>query len=125
MVVVLPAPLGPMKPKQSPSWISRLRLDSATSVPYRLVRLTVLMTAAMRSRGSFADLGLRRAQCFGCALQKASPFFPMPFRRYCDWLPFSMALLMVLLYSLMSWFASFLGDAGDGAGVAEGPVVGA
>src|SRR4051812_20245240 len=36
-----------MKPKQSPSLISRLRFDSATSVPYRLVRLTVLMTAAI------------------------------------------------------------------------------
>src|SRR3954465_443092 len=47
MVVDLPAPLGPMKPKQSPSLISRLRFERATSVPYRLVRLTVLITAAM------------------------------------------------------------------------------
>src|SRR3954464_3507756 len=48
IVVVLPAPLGPMKPKQSPSLISRLRFDSATSVPYRLVRLTVLIITAIR-----------------------------------------------------------------------------
>src|SRR3982750_3156030 len=49
IVVVLPAPLGPMKPKQSPSLISRFRFDNATSVPYRLVRLTVLITAAAMS----------------------------------------------------------------------------
>src|SRR3954465_1545145 len=53
IVVVLPAPLGPMKPKQSPSLISRFRFDSATSVPYRFVRLTVLMTAAMVTYNPF------------------------------------------------------------------------
>ena len=47
MVVLLPAPLGPMNPKQSPSLISRLRLDRATSVPYRLVRFTVLIITAI------------------------------------------------------------------------------
>ncbi len=47
MVVLLPAPLGPMNPKQSPSWISRLRFDRATNVPYRLVRLTVLIITAI------------------------------------------------------------------------------
>src|SRR5688500_14348819 len=36
-----------MKPEQSPSSISRLRFASAASVPYRLVRLTVLITAAI------------------------------------------------------------------------------
>src|SRR5438046_8140772 len=52
MVVVLPAPFGPMNPKQSPSLISRFRFDSATSVPYRLVRLTVLITADIRELSS-------------------------------------------------------------------------
>src|SRR5687768_17867379 len=47
IVVVLPAPLGPMNPKQSPSLISRFRFDTATSVPYRFVRLTVLIITAI------------------------------------------------------------------------------
>src|SRR5204863_955233 len=60
IVVVFPAPLGPMNPKQSPSLISRLRFDKATSVPYRLVRLTVLITAAIQCSGRFIR---KRARC--------------------------------------------------------------
>src|SRR5690606_34951392 len=48
MVVVLPAPLGPMKPKQSPCWIVRLRLLSAVSSPYFLVRLIVSIIGMSR-----------------------------------------------------------------------------
>src|SRR5262245_26009104 len=38
MVVVLPAPLGPMKPKTSPGPISMVRLSRAVRAPKRLVR---------------------------------------------------------------------------------------
>src|SRR5262245_23058240 len=41
MVVVFPAPLGPMKPKHAPCSIVRFRLFRATSSPYVLVRLIV------------------------------------------------------------------------------------
>src|SRR5262245_21866980 len=45
IVVVFPAPLGPMKPKQSPSLIVRFSEASATSSPYRFVRLIVSIIA--------------------------------------------------------------------------------
>src|SRR3954463_13922715 len=65
IVVVLPAPLGPMKPKQSPSLISRLRFDSATSVPYRFVRLTVLMTTAIGANSRSFVRPRGRLRCRG------------------------------------------------------------
>src|SRR5438270_13142568 len=45
IVVLLPAPLGPMNPKTSPAASSRLSRSSAVSAPYRLVRSRVEMAA--------------------------------------------------------------------------------
>ncbi len=40
MVVLLPAPFGPMKPKISPLPMVKLRSSTAMKSPYRLVKLT-------------------------------------------------------------------------------------
>ncbi len=44
MVVVLPAPLGPRKPKISPRRTSTLRLSTASRSPYFFARLRVRKT---------------------------------------------------------------------------------
>src|SRR5947207_337759 len=50
MVVVLPAPLGPMKPKTSPCSISRSRWSTATKLSYRFTKpRTLIMRAPPRS----------------------------------------------------------------------------
>src|SRR3954462_7398283 len=46
IVVVLPAPFGPMRPKISPSRTSRETLATATVLPYRLARLRTMMTGS-------------------------------------------------------------------------------
>src|SRR3954454_7462726 len=51
VVVVLPAPFGPMKPATTPRGSSRVRPSTATRSPYRLVR-PVVVTA-----GSCWDMG--------------------------------------------------------------------
>ena len=45
MVVVLPAPLGPSKPKISPSSTENETSSTATSEPYVLRRLATVITA--------------------------------------------------------------------------------
>src|SRR6476469_6683038 len=61
IVVVLPAPLGPRKPKTSPAWTSRSTSTMPRCSPYDLVRRSVRMMAGMSvlSRGE-AD-GRRRS----------------------------------------------------------------
>src|SRR5215212_1910123 len=47
IVVVLPAPLGPRRPKISPSWTSKLTPRAASTLPYRLWRSRTMTLAAM------------------------------------------------------------------------------
>src|SRR4051812_49543862 len=54
IVVLLPAPLGPMKPKISPLPMEKLRSSTATKSPYRLVKL---VTSIMNSRLSVWSSG--------------------------------------------------------------------
>ena len=52
MVVLLPAPLGPMKPKTSPLLMVKLRSSTATKSPYRLVKwITSIIGSLSRFRG--------------------------------------------------------------------------
>ncbi len=51
IVVLLPAPLGPMNPKISPLPMEKLRSSTATKSPYRLVKLT---TSIMPQPSSYA-----------------------------------------------------------------------
>ena len=69
MVVLLPAPLGPMKPKTSPLPIDRFKSSTATNSPYRLVKwLTSIMNedspgrSGVRVPGSAAGPGPRSAR---------------------------------------------------------------
>ena len=55
IVVVLPAPFGPMNPATTPVGTSRLRLSTATRPPYRLVRPWV--TSAGRCRSAEPSVG--------------------------------------------------------------------
>src|SRR5687768_13149192 len=52
IVVDLPAPLGPMKPNTSPDSSVRVRLSSAISPPYRLVRRSVWMADGFAATGA-------------------------------------------------------------------------
>src|ERR1700687_5738758 len=51
MVVDLPAPLGPRKPKISPGWTSRFRSATAVKSPKRLVSFS-MCTAELKVLGS-------------------------------------------------------------------------
>src|SRR6185436_18432793 len=50
MVVVLPAPLGPSKPKTSPCWTVRSSASTAVKSPYCLVRPRVWMATVSPDR---------------------------------------------------------------------------
>src|SRR5262249_26827416 len=64
MVVLLPAPLGPMNPNTSPCPIEKLRSLTATKSPYFLVKLTTSIIAAS-SPHELSGLG-GRAHPPGC-----------------------------------------------------------
>src|SRR5579863_1857620 len=54
MVVDLPAPLGPRKPKISPGWTSRFRSATAVKSPKRLVSFS-MWTAELKILGSMGQ----------------------------------------------------------------------
>src|SRR3954469_22799133 len=57
IVVLLPAPLGPMKPKTSPLPIVKLRSSTATKSPYRFVNLTTSIIGACSPGSRQSDEG--------------------------------------------------------------------
>src|SRR5215471_1939321 len=68
IVVLLPAPLGPMKPKTSPLPIVKLRSSTATKSPYRLVKF---ITSIMNPRSP--RMLSRRASDGGSSPRRFSP----------------------------------------------------
>src|SRR6266550_4597620 len=48
IVVVLPAPLGPRKPKTSPAWMAKEMLSTIVRLPMTLIRLRATRTGSMR-----------------------------------------------------------------------------
>src|SRR5690554_3454693 len=61
MVVDLPAPFGPRKPRTSPGFTSKDRLSTATWSPKRLVRLFIFIMASSISPGILARRNQARA----------------------------------------------------------------
>src|SRR3954471_17880104 len=60
--VDLPAPLGPMRPRISPSSTLNVRWETASSPPKRLLSAVTSSTAFIAARGSFEHLaGARKA----------------------------------------------------------------
>src|SRR5688500_20360465 len=69
-VVVLPDPLGPSRPKISPSWISKLTPSDAWTPPYRLSKSrTITLDTGL--------YGLRRDQA-RCVLDPRDPDMAAP-----------------------------------------------
>ncbi len=56
MVVVLPAPLGPMKPKMSPAPMCRSRLSTATRLPKVFVSFLISIMAPHNDIASYFAL---------------------------------------------------------------------
>lgn len=63
MVVVLPAPLGPRKPKTSPADTDRSTLSMPRDLPYVLVSARVSMAQALIWQDSSVLPGFRRDVC--------------------------------------------------------------
>src|SRR5437868_14724229 len=60
IVVVLPAPFEPSKPKTSFSFMSRVRLSTAVSRPYCLTRFLIFITADNNSQSRVLCLGVTK-----------------------------------------------------------------
>ena len=76
IVVVLPEPFGPKRPKNWPDSTSKLRLSTATFWAYRFVKLRALITG--ETKISPSERLVRSALLSSCHLDRTKVVLPPP-----------------------------------------------